>query len=98
MQRAIGPARAATAEEHAIGMAELAARHGAEKGNVTDLLAIVRELGVGGRDAGFAEVGGNEKVGDLEIALVDRVGLRVIDIVAVEIVTFLRHAPRQAKP
>src|SRR5258708_2125298 len=79
MQRAVGPGSAASAIEHAIGIDELAARHGAEEGNVAYFLAISRELGVGRRDPARAEVGGNEKLGDLEITLVDRIRLRVID-------------------
>ena len=58
MQGAVGPGWATAAEEHAVGMAVLAARHGAEKGDVAYLLAIGRELGVGGRDPVLAEIGG----------------------------------------
>ena len=94
VQGAVRPARAAAAEEHAVGMAVLAAGHGAEIGDVAHLLAIGGELGLGRLDAGLAEVRRDEKVGDLEIALVHRIGLAVIDVVAVEVVALLRHAPR----
>ena len=61
MQGAVRPARAAAAEEHAVGMAVLAARHGAEIGDVAHLLAIGGELGIGGVDVGRPRSCGTRK-------------------------------------
>ena len=46
---------------------------------------------------GLAEVLRHQEVGDLEIALVHRIGLAVVDVVAVEVVALLRHPPRPGK-
>ena len=75
-------------------MAVLAARHGAKVGDVADLLAVLGELGVGCADAGLAHVLRHQIVGDLEVAFVYRVGLGMVDIVAVEVVALLGDPTR----
>ena len=56
VQGTVRPGRPATAEEHAVRMAVLARRHGAEIRHIAYLLAIGRELCLGGSDRRLAEV------------------------------------------
>ncbi len=89
--------QAAAAVKHAIGMAVLAAGHGAEVGDVTHLLAIGRELELRAPRPGLAQVCRYQEIGNLEIALVHWIGFGMVDIVAIEVVAFLGHAPRPGK-
>ena len=56
MQGTIGPGGSTTTEEHAVGMAVLAARNGTEVGDVAHLLSVGCEFGLGGIGPGLAQV------------------------------------------
>ena len=91
VQGAVRPGGSPAAEEHAVGVAVLAARDGAEELDVADLPAKGRKSSIGRRPPGLAEIRRHEIVGDLEIALVRRIRLRMVNVVTVEVVALLRH-------
>ena len=73
---------------------ETLSRHRCKKSPIADLLAVFGNLGIGRSNTVGTEIFRYQELVNLLVALVHRIGLRMIDVIAVEVVSFFRHPPR----